>query len=100
QGLDGGRELASRRFTDQQRNVFRHDDVSQHYPAITLSYLLQNSEEQVAAPHTPKQPLPVIATESEEVQIVSAVPALQAPRHALRLHATGARCRDSEHITE
>ena len=77
--------------------VLRHDHVSQHHPTITLPHLLQNSQEQVAAPRTAKQSRPTIATEGDEVQIVSAVPVLQAPRHAPKLDTGVADFCDAEH---
>ena len=66
-------------------NMLGQHDVTDDNPVITLPRLFQHLDEQVAATHAREQRLPVIATEGKEVQIVSALPALQGPRHVRRL---------------
>ena len=73
-----------RRFADQQMNVFGHHHIAEHYPLITPPHVLQHSEEQVAARGAGQQGLAVIATKRQEMQIVSALPALQSPWHGCR----------------
>jgi hypothetical protein len=80
QCLDGGGQRALQRFAHQQMNVLRHHHVRQHYPAIAPPYLFQHFEEQVPTLRGCQQRLPVVATEGDEVQVVSAVPAFQVPK--------------------
>ena len=61
------------RFADQQMKVLGHDHVAEDDELIPLSYLLENSEKQVAPPRTAKQRLTAVTTASDEMQVSSAV---------------------------
>jgi len=78
QRLHGGGQRALRRLAHQQMNVLGHHYVCQHYPAIAPPYSFQHFEQQVPTLRGCQQRLPVVATEGDEVQVVSAVPAFQA----------------------
>ena len=69
-------------------NVFGHDHVANHHPLVTLPYLFQNFDKEVAATGAGEQWLPAVTTKCQEVQVVPAVPALQAPRHGNRVEVT------------
>jgi hypothetical protein len=84
----------SRRFAHQQMYVLRHHHVSHYYPAIASPYPFQHLEEQVPTLRDRQQRLPPIATEGDEVQVVSTMPAFQAPRHASRIEVEVALCGD------
>ena len=96
----GRRQLALWRLADQKMNVFGHHHVADDHPLVTLPNLFQHFHEQVAARGTGQPGLPPVTTKCEEVQIVSAVPALQAPRHNRRLkEPLSSRC-DLGHIVK
>ncbi len=62
-------------------NVFGHHYLAKDHPSVTLPHLFEHFDEQVAAARAGKQGLPMIATEGKEVQVVSTLTALPAPRH-------------------
>ena len=66
-------------------NVLGHHHVCHHYPAIAPAYSFQHFEEQVPTLRGRQQRLPAMATERDEVQVVSAVPAFQAARQVSRI---------------
>ena len=80
--------------------MFGHHHVADDHPLVTLPNLFQHFHEQVATRGAGQPGLPPVTTECEEVQIVSAVPALQAPRHNRRLkEPLSSRC-DLGHIVK
>ena len=81
QSLHRRRQRALRWFADQKMNVFGHYHVAEDHPLVALPYLFQHFHEQVAATRTGEQRLPVVATEGKEMQVVSTLPAFQAPGH-------------------
>src|SRR5208283_5969942 len=97
QRLYCGGQRALRRLAHQQMNVLGHHHVCQHYPAIAPPYSFQHFEEQVPTLRGCQQRLAAIATEGYEVQVVSAMPAFQAPRHANKVQGTLALRCDGEH---
>src|SRR6266566_4546362 len=68
-------------FADQQMHMFRHNDVTNHYDNIALAHLLQNFEQQVAATSAGEPVLAVIATASDEMEMIVAVVALRMAGH-------------------
>ena len=88
------------RLADQKMNVFGHHHVADDHPLVTLPNLFQHFHEQIAARGAGQPGLPPVTTKCEEVQIVSAVPALQAPRHNRRLTQPLFSRRDLGHIVE
>ena len=94
------RVLAWATLADQKMNVFGRHHVADDHPLVTLPNLFHHFHEQVAARGAGQPGLPPVTTECEEVQIVSAVPALQAPRHNRRLkEPLSSRC-DLGHIVK
>ena len=92
--------LAWATLADQKMNMFGHHHVADDHPLVTLPNLFQHFHEQVPARCAGQPGLPPVTTECEEVQIVSALPALQAPRHNHRLKEPWpSRC-DLGHIVE
>jgi len=86
------------RFADQQVKVFGHDHVAHHHELIAAAYLLKNGQKQIPTAGRAEQRLPPIATASDEMQVSSAVAALQIPRHGNRVRR-GEGCRgDGKHL--
>ncbi len=100
QRLYGRRQRPLWRLADQKMNVFGHHHVADDHPLVTLPNLFQHFHEQVAARGAGQPGLSPVTTKCEEVQIVSSLPALQAPRHDRRLkEPLSSRC-DLAHIVE
>jgi hypothetical protein len=73
QSLHDDRRITLFRFAEQKMKVFRHDYVTQHYEAVTLSHVFQNSEKKIAALFASQQSLSAIATAGDEVQVSATV---------------------------
>src|ERR1700728_2287977 len=85
QHLHHSRRTSDVRFGDEQVNVFRHDDVSDNYEPVALPGRLQNRKEAIAARWCAKKRQAVITGTSNEVQMMSAVRAMQAAGHYKRM---------------
>jgi hypothetical protein len=72
-------------FADQQVDVLRHDYEAYDYEGIALPHLFEHTQEQITPPGTAQPPLPMIATAGDEVQMLSAVVALEVSRHTLNV---------------
>jgi hypothetical protein len=81
QSLHHRRRRTLLRFADQQMKVLGHDHVAEDDELIPLSYLLQNSEKQVAPPRTAEQRLALVTTAGDEMQVAISIVARQVPRH-------------------
>jgi hypothetical protein len=62
--------------------MLRHDDIPQDYEPIVPSNAFKYLKEQITASFAVEQGLALIATECEEVKIVSAKKSVQAFGHA------------------
>jgi len=80
---DAGR-IALLRFADQQVDVLRHDHVTYDNETVALPYLFEDAQEQIT-PRAAQPALPMIATASDEVQMLGAVIALEVSRHTFNL---------------
>ncbi len=77
--------IAHVRFGDQEVKVLRHHHVTDHHKSIFLPCLFQDAQQEIAARTRSQLGPPLVATTSDEMEIVSAVPALQTFRHTLNL---------------
>ncbi len=73
QQLHYHRKVRTRRFTDQQMKVLRHDDVAHDRELVIASHLLQFLKEQIAGFGGVEQRPPLVATAGDEVEIATAV---------------------------
>ena len=73
------------RFADQQMNVLRHDYIADHDEAIALPNLFEDAQEKITAPCVAQPGLAMVATASDEVEMLGAVVALEAGRHTFNL---------------
>lgn len=76
------RRRALHGLADEQVHVLWHDHVSDEQEGITLSDFRKNLHEQVSCARRLQQRPPLKTTERDEVQIFSAVVALQLAFHA------------------
>jgi hypothetical protein len=60
------RQRLALRFTHQQMNMFRHDNISENYEAISVAHAFEYFQEQVRA-HGCEQRPALIATEGQEM---------------------------------
>jgi len=71
--------------------VLRHDDLADHHKSIFLPCTLQNAQEEIAARAGSQLGPPLVAATGYEMEIVPAVPALQAFSHNMSL-VSGQMC--------
>ena len=81
QRLYGPRQRSLWRLADQEMNVFGHHHVADDHPLVTLPNLFQHFHEQVTARAAGQPRLSPVTAKRQEVQIVSALSALQTPWH-------------------
>ena len=86
QRLQGTRQGAALRLTDQQMNMLRHDDISGDVEAVLAACLLQRELETSLGMWRSQEWLPAITTEGHEVQVSSLLIPLQSPRHERRIY--------------
>jgi hypothetical protein len=72
--------------------VFGHDHISENHKPIAPVYALQNPKENITPSGAVEERLPLVAAESEEVQIPSAIHAVQILRHERRLKESLGGC--------
>jgi hypothetical protein len=65
--------------------MLRHDDVSVDHEAIPLARFFQDAQKKVAALGRAQLRLAMVATTGNEMQIMAAVVAMQAPGHLVRV---------------
>ena len=83
--------IAHLRFGDQEVKVLGHDDVADHHKSILPSCPLQNAQEEIAARPGTQLGSPLVTATGYEMEIVPAVPALQAFSHNMSL-VSGQMC--------
>jgi hypothetical protein len=79
--LDDDRRIAALRFTQQQVNVLRHDDIADNHEMVATANLLQDAEKEVTIALSGQQRLPLVATGGDEMNIVGSVVATRARGH-------------------
>jgi hypothetical protein len=79
------RRIAFLRLTDQEMNVVRHGDVAYDYEAITLAHFLEHCQKQIPTLRARQPALPMVATASDEMQVIGAVMALGMVGHTASL---------------
>ena len=79
-----GRSLLLR-LADQQVKVLGHDHVADHHELIAAAHLLENGEKPIPTGNRAEQGLPPVTATGDEMQVSSAIIALQFPRHGKRV---------------
>jgi len=62
-------------------NVFRHDDIPQHHEPVTPANPNENLQEQSTVSRVPEKRAASVTTESQKVQVVTAIKPVQALGH-------------------
>jgi hypothetical protein len=62
-------------------NVLGHNNIAQHYQSITAAHAFKNLKKQITPERIIEKWYPPVAAEGKEMQIVSAVEAVQAFGH-------------------
>ena len=91
QRLKSGREQIFAGFTQQQMDVFRHDNVADNLEPVAAAHLLQRILKLVPQQRTIQISKPVIATESDKMHVPFHLAPLQSQNHGgiLQLTLTG-----------
>jgi hypothetical protein len=74
-------QFAALRFTDQQVDMFRHDDIAAHEESIPMAGFFQGLEKTIAGTWSSEQRIAVLTTEGEEMETPSFLVTLETPRH-------------------
>ena len=88
QNLHNNRWVLDLRFTNQQMNVFGHDNVTCHHELIFLSGFFQDFQEKVTSRRGVQKGQSPIAGAGNEMPVALAVDAYQSFRHRLILYPT------------
>jgi hypothetical protein len=72
--------------------MFRHDHVPDHHEPGAPPDFLQDTQEQIAAPHRCQQRPPAITTGGDEVQVLASVVAAQTLGHTLQFRSGRCAC--------
>ena len=85
QHLHHGRWSALLRLADQQMEVFRHHDISDHYKTVAAADLFENFQKQASTGGSSQHGTAVVTTRRDEVQVAAAVASLETFRHSWRV---------------
>jgi hypothetical protein len=85
--LQNYRRVGALGFSDEQVDVFGHDDVSNHHEVVTAANLFEGLEEQISSGLCVEERTSLVTAESDEMQISGAVVSSETVGHSVMVGA-------------